>query len=283
MICLEAFAKVNLALDVLFKRNDGYHQVEMIMQSVSLADKVILTAREAGIEVSTDIPALCCDEGNIAYKAAALLKSAFRVDKGVHIELLKNIPLAAGLAGGSADAAAVLKGLNKLWELGLDQDSLEIFGAKLGSDVPFCLRQGTALATGRGEILRSLPNVPKCCFVLAKLPVAVSTGWVYGQFKSDACHSRPNISEMIKGLGDQDIGKIAECMGNVLETVTIAAFPEINLLKQFMLQNGAIASLMSGSGPTVFGIMADVLSAQLLAEKLPNTTEAQVFIAKSQE
>lgn len=283
MIYLEAFAKVNLALDVLFKRNDGYHQVEMIMQSVSLADKVILSAREAGIEVSTNIPALCCAEGNIAYKAAALLKSAFRVDKGIHIELEKNIPMAAGLAGGSADAAAVLKGLNKLWELGLDQTGLEILGAKLGSDVPFCLRQGTALATGRGELLQSLPGLPKCFFVLAKLPAAVSTGCVYGQFKPAVCNSRPDIAGMIKSLENQDLGKITECMGNVLETVTTDAFPEISLLKQFMLQNGAIASLMSGSGPTVFGVIPDILSAQLLAEKLRHTTDVQVFIANSQE
>lgn len=178
-LILEARAKINLALDVLYKRSDGYHEVAMVMQSVALADRVCFCEQAEGIVVSTNIPELD-SPANLAYRAAVLIVNTCGVRRGVHITLEKRIPLAAGLAGGSTDAAAVLTGLNQLWSLGLTLERLEELAATLGSDVPFCLQGGTVLATGRGEALTPLPALPHSWVVLAKPPVDVSTAWVYG-------------------------------------------------------------------------------------------------------
>jgi 4-diphosphocytidyl-2-C-methyl-D-erythritol kinase len=270
-LVLSARAKINLALDVLGRRQDGYHEVAMVMQSVSLADRVTLAAAD-GISVTTDIAGLDCGPSNLAYRAAALLRDRCGVDRGVSITLEKNIPLAAGLAGGSADAAAVLRGLNGLWRLGLSSAELEGVGAALGSDVPFCLRGGTALATGRGEVLAPLPALPPVWVVLAKPPVSVSTAWVYGNFRGERVTARPDVEGMKACLAGGDLRGVAARLGNVLETVTVPAHPEIAALKSAMLEQGAMASLMSGSGPTVFGLTDDRRQAEKIAAALRITT-----------
>lgn len=281
VITVKAYAKVNLALDIIGKRQDGYHEVAMIMQSIDLADTVSFTEQDGDITVSADIPALACDETNLAYRAAALLKREFNIRTGVHIELVKTIPMAAGLAGGSADAAAVLSGLNHLWGLRLSVDKLVELGATLGSDVPFCLRGGTMLATGRGEILQRLPNLPECYIVLAKPDISVSTAWAYGNFRQDKAGQRPDIETMIGCLATGDLTGIAHRLCNVLESVTIGAHPAIGGLKQLMLDSGLMASLMSGSGPTVFGLTPDAETAQAAARKLRSANNAEIFIAKT--
>jgi 4-diphosphocytidyl-2-C-methyl-D-erythritol kinase len=282
VIEINAFAKINLTLDILHKRSDGYHEVAMVMQAVSLADKV--TVEESGdIQVSADIPGLPCDESNLAYKAAKLVQQIYGIKKGAKIALKKVIPMAAGLAGGSADAAAVLRALNKLWSLNLPMDELERLGAMLGSDVPFCLRGGTMLATGRGEILTPLSPLPECPIVLAKPRISVSTAWVYQHYNAGRVPCHPDTEAMRRSLEQQDVHSVAHEMCNVLESVTIPQHPEIALLKQELLAEGAIASMMSGSGPTVFGLMPDKKTAQAAATKLrlDNKDRVEVIVTKT--
>ncbi len=281
MLTVKALAKINLTLDVLYKRPDGYHEVAMIMQAIDLADKMVFLEQPEGITLAVNISGLACDHTNLAYRAAALLKERYGVRQGVRIELEKNIPLAAGLAGGSADAAGVLAGLNRLWRLGLKESELEALGAALGSDVPFCLRGGTALATGRGEALTSLPDMPECYVVLAKPPFAVSTAWVYQNYRAERVRAKPDTAGTLACLKSQDLNGIAHRLSNVLESVTIPSHPEIGQLKEYMIQYGAIASLMSGSGPTVFGLAGDYRQAGQIAEKLRCHTAARVIITKT--
>lgn len=268
MLKLNAYAKINLTLDVLCKRTDGYHEVSMVMQSIDLADQVTLRAQDGNITVEVNIPALACDHTNLAYKAAALLQEKFQINKGVHITLEKNIPMAAGLAGGSANAAAVLQGLNLLWELGLSQQQLEELGAMLGSDIPFCLRGGTVLASGRGEVLTPLAPVPECYVVLAKPDICVSTATTYKEYCQENVCAHPNNDHVIDALRRQDMPAIIDGLCNVLESVTIKRHPIIADIKQHMLDFGAMNSLMSGSGPTVFGLAPDEQSAQAIYDKL---------------
>ena len=281
ILTLKAYAKINLALDVLFKRRDGYHEVAMIMQSIDLADTVQVTEKTSEITVTTNFAGLSGDHTNLAYRAAALIGDTVHTRRGVHIHLEKNIPLAAGLAGGSADAAAVLKALNRLWELKLTLAELEKIGANLGSDVPFCLRGGTMLATGRGEFLAPLPALPPCYIVLAKLPVGVPTALVYGQYRADALREHPDISGMKSCLEQGDLSGVASGLCNVLESVTVSRHPEIGELKDCMLKYGAMNSLMSGSGPTVFGLTSDPERAEYIAAKLREHRNLQVLVARS--
>ncbi|BBB90308.1 MAG TPA: 4-(cytidine 5'-diphospho)-2-C-methyl-D-erythritol kinase [Methylomusa anaerophila] len=285
MLKVKAYAKINLALDVLHKRSDGYHEVAMIMQAIDLADTVTLSDRAEAISVSVNIPVpgLPADQSNLAYRAAALIREECQVSRGVHIALEKRIPMAAGLAGGSADAAAVLRGLNSLWGLGLSLAELSHFGARLGSDVPFCLYGGTMLATGRGERLTPLPAMPESFVVLAKPPVAVSTAWAYGQYRAESIPARPDINAMRARLAAKDLKGIAALVGNVLESVTIPSYPEIAVLKEYMLQYGALTALMSGSGPTVFALAADAGQAEYIVDKMRNNKEvkAEFFMAKT--
>ncbi len=264
-LVLAARAKINLVLDVLHRRSDGYHEVAMVMQAIDLADRVTLTTAPVGLRVTSDAAGLDGGPANLAWRAAALLRQRCGVDYGVDIFLEKRIPLAAGLAGGSADAAAVLRGLNELWRLGLSLPELEALGAELGSDVPFCLRGGTMLATGRGEVLTPLTPLPRLWVVLAKPPVAVSTAWVYGNYRAEKVTAHPDIAGMTACLAAADATGVAARLGNVLETVTIAAHPVIADLKTAMLANGAVASLMSGSGPTVFGLAESRATAEKIA------------------
>ncbi len=254
---LKALAKINLGLDVLRRREDGYHEVRMIMQTVHIFDQIQMEkSREDGIRVRTNLYYLPENENNLAYKAAKLLWEEFGLTGGISIELKKYIPVAAGMAGGSSDAAAVLFGMNRMYDLGLSLEELMQRGVKIGADVPYCIMRGTALAEGIGEILSPLPPMPPCTILVAKPGIGVSTRFVFENLKADELAFHPDIDAMSEALKHQDLKALAGCMepGNVLETVTVPAYPVIQKLKDVMKECGAMASLMSGSGPTVFGI-----------------------------
>lgn len=254
-LLVKAPAKINLSLDVLHKRNDGYHEVEMIMTTIDLADRLELTLLEQDeIKIISHNRFVPDDQRNLAYQAALLLKERFHVKKGVSMIIEKTIPVAAGLAGGSSDAAAVLRGLNKLWELGLTLEELAEIGAEIGSDVSFCVFGGTALATGRGEIITSLPAAPTCWVILAKPFIGVSTADVYRRFNLNGVN-HPKTNEMIRAIKTSNYEMVCGLMGNVLEDVTFHLHPEVAQIKEQMKRFGADAVLMSGSGPTVFGLV----------------------------
>ena len=261
------YAKINLGLDVLGLRPDKYHEVAMVMQTVSLADTVTITDAPE-LQVTTDLPGLEGGPSNLAYKAAMLMGEYARRTPRVHIHIEKKVFLAAGLAGGSTDAAAVLRGLNRYWELGLPAEKLERLGAKLGSDVPFCVAGGTALAEGRGEILTALPDLPPLYLVLAKPGLEISTPWAYREFDKQKNVVHPDIEGMVKAVQAGDIEGVLRRCGNVLEPVTAGAHPEIREIKQRMLQNGAKPVLMSGSGPTVFGFVKEKKAGEEIAALL---------------
>ena len=254
MLYVKAPAKINLTLDVLYKRPDNYHEIEMIMTTVDLADRIGLKATESGIHIESADRFVPNDSRNLAYQAAQILKDTFNIKSGVIISLDKQIPVAAGLAGGSSDAAATLKGLNQLWQLNLSLDELAELGAKIGSDVSFCVYGGTALAKGRGEIIEHLPAPPHCWVVLAKPTIGVSTADVYGAFKP-AKAEHPDTGKMIEALEQGDYQAMCDHLGNALESVTLEMHPEVAQIKEQMKKFGADAVLMSGSGPTVFGLV----------------------------
>lgn len=255
---LKALGKINLGLDVLGRRENGYHDVRMIMQTLYLYDNVtIIKKKKPGIILETNFKFLPTDEHNIAWKAAQMLLEEFHIREGVKILLDKHIPVAAGMAGGSSNAAAVLFGMNQLFGLGLSQQELMDRGVKLGADVPYCIMRGTVLAEGIGEELTPLPPMPRCYILIAKPPISVSTKMVYEKLDSKEIEKHPDIDGLIEGLEAQDLKKIAACMGNVLEKVTIEEYPVIAEIKESMLREGALGSMMSGSGPTVFGIFDD--------------------------
>ena len=253
---IKAYAKINLGLDVLRRREDGYHEVKMIMQTIGLHDVLNITkSSEPGIRVITDSAELAQEDekNNLIYKTANLLFEEFDITEGVEIRLTKNIPIAAGLAGGSTDAAATFKGINEIFKLGLSQEELMKRAVKIGADVPYCILGGTAVSEGIGEILTSIADCPKMHVLIAKPPVGVSTKYVYQNLKIEEL-MHPDIDAIIDGISNGDIDKITGNLGNVLETVTISLHPVIDDIKKAMIDNGAIASLMSGSGPTVFGL-----------------------------
>ena len=277
---LKALAKINLGLDVLGRRENGYHDVRMIMQSVYLYDDVVIVRKDLpGIEVETNLHFLPTDENNIAYKAAAMLMEEFKLPGGVRIVLNKHIPVAAGMAGGSSNAAAVLFGMNKMFRLGLSQRSLMERGVRLGADVPYCIMRGTVLAEGIGEELTTLPALPACTVLIAKPPISVSTKLVYEKLDSHEIENHPDIDGIIDGLYDQDITKVASRMGNVLEKVTIEEYPVIEQIKNVMKEQGALNAMMSGSGPTVFGLYETKEKARKAAAKIREKQLAkQVYV-----
>ncbi len=254
-ISLKALAKINLGLDVLGKREDGYHDVRMIMQTIHLYDRVeIKKTRSPHIHVETNLYYLPVNEDNLVYRAAKLMKDEFQIKEGVRIVLQKFIPVAAGLAGGSSDAAAVLVGMNRIFNLGLKQSKLMELGLKIGADVPFCIMRGTALAEGIGEKLTALPPMPKCPVLIAKPAISVSTKAVYEGLKLYDGMEHPDIDGVMEGIQQKDLKGVASHMGNILETVTIPMYPVIKDIKKLMMDNGALNAMMSGSGPTVFGL-----------------------------
>lgn len=280
-VTLKALAKINLGLDVLGKRDNGYHDVRMVMQTVYLYDNVTITrTKEAGIQVETNLSYLPVDENNIAYKAAKIIIDEFGIQEGVHIKLDKHIPVAAGMAGGSSNAAAVLVGMNRLFGLGLSQKELMERGVSLGADVPYCVMRGTALAEGIGEILSPLPPLPKCYILIAKPSISVSTKVVYETLDAKEIVEHPDIDGVLEGLERQDIKKVAASMGNVLESVTTLKYPIIEKIKAAMKEAGALNAMMSGSGPTVFGIFEDRKVAKEAQQKLKEMDIAkQVYLA----
>lgn len=255
---LKALAKINLGLDVIRRREDGYHEVKMVMQTIHLYDRIQLRrTKEPDIQVRTNLFYLPTNENNLVYKAAKLLKEEFQIPEGVDINLKKFIPVAAGMAGGSSDAAAVLYGMNRMFRLGLSLQELMDRGVKIGADVPYCLMRGTALAEGIGEKLTPLRPVPKCPVLIAKPPISVSTKFVYENLKLDENTVHPDMDAVVKAIEEGNLKKMAANMGNVLESVTCVHYPVISQLKELMKEHGAINAMMSGSGPTVFGLFED--------------------------
>ena len=255
MLYEKAPAKINLTLDVLHKREDGFHEVEMIMTTVDLADRVWLRPTTDGkIIIKVSERFVPNDRKNLAYQAADMLRRMYSIRDGVEITLDKRIPVAAGLAGGSSDAAATLRGLNRLWKLGLSAEKLAAIGAKIGSDVSFCVHGGTALATGRGEKIKHLPAPPNCWVILAKPAISVSTADIYRNLDV-ANVQHPDTAGMLEALETGNYEKMCESLGNVLEPITMNIHPQVIDLKEKMERFGADAVLMSGSGPTVFGFV----------------------------
>lgn len=257
-VTLKARAKINISLDVLRRREDGYHDVKMIMQTVELYDKVYMRkTRKQGIFINVNLRWLPTDDKNLCYKAAKLLMDEFQLEAGVYIDLYKKIPVAAGLAGGSSDAAAVLVGMNKLFRLGLSKEQLAEFGKQIGADVPYCIMRGTALAEGIGEQLTQLEAFPDCYVVLAKPDIKVSTPWVYKNLQLQKVDKHPETDYLIEQIEKNNLKSIANQLCNVLEEVTIKEYPVINEIKKTLMEQGALGSLMSGSGPTVFALFDD--------------------------
>lgn len=253
-LSVKAPAKINLALDVLHKRNDGYHEVKMVMTTIDLADHLHLTLLEDDqIQIESTSGMIPSDKRNLAYKAAELLKQRFAVKQGCNIEISKKVPVAAGLAGGSSDCAAALRGLNELWQLGLSIDELATLGAEIGSDVAFCVYGGTAVATGRGEIIEPIASPAPAWVILAKPSLGVSTADIYGQIDVSTCF-HPDVDGMIQAIENQDYKEMCNQLGNSLEDVTLKLYPKVAKIKEKMKHLGADGVLMSGSGPTVFGL-----------------------------
>lgn len=279
---LKAYAKINLGLDVIGVREDGYHEVKMIMQTVKLYDKLTFRLLEEDeIRVHTNLNFLPVDENNLVYRAVKLLKDTYQIEKGMDIDLFKCIPVAAGMAGGSTDCAAALVGASRLFGLKLSKKTLMELGVKLGADVPYCILRGTALSEGIGEVLTTLPPMPDCYILVAKPPVSVSTKYVYEHLdaKEDVVH--PDIDGMIQAIKDGDLEGITGRFGNVLESVTVPEYPVIADIKNVMLKAGAMNALMSGSGPTVFGIFKEKAVANQAAEAIRKKELAnQVFVVK---
>lgn len=286
LLTLSANAKINLTLDILGTREDGYHEVAMIMQEISLHDTLSMGKINQGISLTIAIEGqkgtLPADESNLCWKAAALVQKEYNLQEGVEIHLTKRIPMAAGLAGGSADAAAVLKGMNHLFRLGMTEARLCELGARLGSDIPFCIMGGTMLATGRGEVLTRLPSFPRLSVVLAKPPVGVSTAWAYKTYDAGYDGPHPDNEAMLEAIHGGDAHKAAGLLCNVLEGVTETEHPVIADYKRLMMEHGAMASMMSGSGPTVFGLVREKQQAWHLADALKKYDgEAGVFVAET--
>lgn len=276
----KAYAKINLGLDVLRRRADGYHEVRMIMQTVDIFDELIIEKKaQAGIELQTDHSELPSDGSNLICKAAELLFRERKITEGVKITLVKRIPIAAGMAGGSSDAAAAMRGLNALFEMGYSVPQLQELGVRLGADIPYCITGGTMLSEGIGEILTPLPAPPECFLLIAKPDINVSTGFVYGNLHADTLEFHPDIDGMIGALEAGSRKGMTDRLGNVLETITVKEYPVIDRIKEVMKAQGAENALMSGSGPTVFGIFGQKEGAAAAAAAIREQQLAgQIFV-----
>lgn len=257
-IIKRAYGKLNLSLDIVGKREDGYHLVCMVMQTVDLCDELTIQKTDKpGIQLTTDRPDLPTNEDNLIYKAAKLLFDEFQIKGGVSIHLKKQIPVAAGMAGGSADCAATLLGINTLFDLKLTEQDLQKRAVTMGADIPYCIMGGTALSEGIGEVLTPISPVPDCHVLLVKPNIDISTKWVYQTLRWNTLTSHPDTKKMLSALEAQSLSEVSATMENVLETVTIPAYPVIASIKEKLLSLGAINAMMSGSGPTVFGLFPD--------------------------
>lgn len=281
----KAYAKINLGLDVLRRREDGYHEVKMIMQTVDICDDLIFErTAQPGICIRTDHEELPVDGSNLIYKAADLLMREKGITEGVKITLTKRIPIAAGMAGGSSDAAAAMRGLNHLFAMGYTTEELQRLGVKLGADIPYCIVGGTMLSEGIGEILSPLPTPPACYLVVAKPGINVSTKFVYENLHADSLTVHPDIDGMIEAIKEGNLQGMTDRLGNVLEIVTVKEYPVIEEIKELMRRKGAENALMSGSGPTVFGIYTDQGQAKRAALEIERKEMAkQVFVTTFQD
>ena len=278
---LRAMAKINLGLDVLRKREDGYHEVRMIMQTIQMYDLLDIRKKsEPGIELSTNLPYVPSDERNLVYKAAKLLMDEFDVKEGLSMKLTKSIPVAAGMAGGSSDAAAAFVGVNRLFRLGLSEEELMKRAVQVGADVPYCVMRGTALAEGIGEKLTSLPGLPRCYVLVGKPGINVSTKLAYENLNLNSIQKHPDIDGMLLDIENQDIYSLTSKMENVFEPGIIRQYPVIQEIKDLMEANGALKAMMSGSGPTVFAFFDDMLKAQKCFEKMKKKY-SDVFITRT--
>ena len=277
---LQAFAKINLGLDVLGKREDGYHEVRMIMQTIRMYDQLDMRKSvEPGIHLTTNKKYIPVDENNLVWRAAKLMMDTCGIIEGVSIHLHKVIPVAAGMAGGSSDAAATRVGMNRLFHCGLSKEKLMELGVQIGADVPYCVLRGTALAEGIGEKLTVLPPMPDCWILIGKPGISVSTKYVYTTLDLNTDTVHPDIDGMKNALEDGNLYGITERMGNVLQDVTIPAYPEVERIKEQMKTLGAVNAMMSGSGPTVFGIFDNEEKAQKACQKLRESGSCQqVFL-----
>ena len=278
---IKAYAKINLGLDVVRRLENGYHEVKMVMQTVGIYDVLDFERTDGGIVITTDSGELPTDENNLIYKAAKLMRETYPISGGVKIHLEKHIPIAAGMAGGSTDAAATLKGMNRLFDLGCTLKDLMELGVKIGADVPYCVMGGTALAEGIGEKLTPLAPAPDCYVLVAKPDINVSTKYVYEHLDAQEIVKHPDIDGMVEAIAEESLQGILDRMENVLETVTVSAYPIIQTIKDRMKELGAINSLMSGSGPTVFGIFVEKDMARRAYDKLEEEQLAkQIFLTE---
>ncbi len=278
---IKAYAKINLGLDVVRRLENGYHEVKMIMQTVNLYDELTLKRTTAGIRLTSDSGELPLDENNLIYKAARLMQEHYGIAEGVSVKLKKNIPIAAGMAGGSTDAAATMLAMKELFGLETSKAELMKLGVKIGADVPYCILGGTALAEGIGEKLTPLPKAPECHLLVAKPDINVSTKYVYEHLDAAGVTKHPDIDGMVNAIEKGSLQGIIERLGNVLETVTISAYPVISVIKDRMKELGAQGSLMSGSGPTVFGIFTEQEKAIRAYEEIKSEQLAkQLFVTK---
>lgn len=277
---LRALAKINLGLDVLGRREDGYHELRMIMQTINMYDQLDMEiSEEPGIRITTNLPYVPVNQNNLVYQAANMLLEEFQIKEGLTVDLQKMIPVAAGMAGGSSDAAAAMIGVNRLFQLGLSVKDLMERGVKIGADVPYCLLRGTALAEGIGDKLRALPACPDCYVLIGKPGISVSTKFVYENLHANELKSHPRIDEMLDAIQWHNLYKMADLMENVLETVTIPQYPIIEEIKNHMKEHGALNAMMSGSGPTVFGLFDDKTLAEQACEALRESRLARtVFL-----
>lgn len=279
---LDAHAKINLALDVLGVMNNGYHDLRMVMQSIALCDKVMIAESSNGIELSCSDRRVPCDSSNTAWKAAALIIEKYGI-KGVKISISKNIPVSAGLAGGSADAAAVIKGMNELFSLEMKKEEMILLGKTVGADVPFCICEGTKLAEGIGDRLSDLPEFGGVDTVVIKPKVSVSTAMVYRMYDSVSVpdSERPTLPKLLDGLMKKDLKLVAKNMRNVLENVTIPMYPIVQEAKDALTEHGALGSMMSGSGPSVFGLFSCRKDAASAFESLRKDERWQCFLTST--
>lgn len=263
---LKAYAKVNLGLDVIRRREDGYHEVKMIMQTVKLYDQLSLKKNTSGeINLTTNLPYLPVGKKNLVYRAIDLIRENYNIKDGLDVHLEKYIPVAAGMAGGSTDAAAAFVGMNQLFGLGITQNTLLKYAVTLGADIPYCIMRGTALSEGIGEVLTPLPSIPQCWFLIVKPVFSISTKFVYEHLHLDENTVHPDIDGMVDAICQGNLEGITSRMGNVLEDVAVKDYPKIQVIKETMNSLGAMNSLMSGSGSTVFGIFTSREEAQRAA------------------
>ena len=277
---MKAYAKVNISLDIVGKREDGYHLLEMIMQSIDLYDEIVIEKQKKEITIKCNKPYVPTDERNLAYKAAQLFIEKYNIDSGVNINIKKNIPVCAGLAGGSTDAATVLKIMNSLFNINASDEELMILGLKLGADVPYCIKGGTALCKGIGEEVTALKGFKDKVIVLVKPPFGVSTNSVYQEFNIEKARNHPNTNLIIDAINNDNLKMVCDNMKNLLENVTLRKHKILINIKEDMRYNGAMGTMMSGSGPTVFAFFDDMLKAQRCFEKMKEKY-SDVFITRT--